>query len=266
MNYLAELNAFHRWLETHHLPVPSQLLWFKLMDLCNRCGWAEWMLVDNCRLRMMTGLSSEKSAIKARDDLVSAGIIEFRKGKKGSPNKYKLLPFHCKNYSVNDSETVSKSDSINDSTNAVKTTVQTTALNKHKQKQNRNVEKKGSVNTPQKRTYGKHENVMLTENEYEILQKNHPELLDEAIEFLSEYIESNGYKAKSHYSCMTRWVFHAVRRKRVEEAELTQREARVSNYKPSYQPKKEVHTGSWLEILNEMETNQIIETEGTEVM
>lgn len=138
-------------------------------------------------------------------------------------------------------------------------------LNKHKQKLNKNVEKKGSVNTPQKRAYGKHENVMLTENEYESLQKNHPELLDEAIEFLSEYIESNGYKAKSHYSCMTRWVFNAVRRKRVEEAELTQREARVSNYTTSYQAKKETRGSSWFDIFNEMESNQIIEAEGTEL-
>ncbi len=93
VNYIAEINLFERWLETNHLPVASQLLWYKLMSLCNRCGWAEWITVDNRRLIFMIQASSEKAAITARHHLLDKGLIEFRKGKKGSPNQYRLCPF-----------------------------------------------------------------------------------------------------------------------------------------------------------------------------
>ena len=43
MNYIAEINAFERWLETNHLSAVSQLLWYKLIMLFNRCGWLEWI-------------------------------------------------------------------------------------------------------------------------------------------------------------------------------------------------------------------------------
>jgi len=75
MNYIQEINVFERWLETNYLPSSSQLLWYKLIMLCNRCGWAEWVTVDNRKLM----------------GLIEAGMIEFQKGKKGSPNRYKLI-------------------------------------------------------------------------------------------------------------------------------------------------------------------------------
>ncbi|WP_270658249.1 hypothetical protein [Eubacterium callanderi] len=91
MNYIAELNAFDRWLETNYLPALSELLWRKMVALFNRCGWAEWISVDNQRLMGLIQVKREATFIDYRNKLVEAGLIEYQKGKKGSPNRYKLI-------------------------------------------------------------------------------------------------------------------------------------------------------------------------------
>jgi len=91
LNYIAELNAFDRWLETNYLPALSELLWRKMVALFNRCGWAEWISVDNQRLMGLIQVKREATFIDYRNKLVEAGLIEYQKGKKGSPNRYKLI-------------------------------------------------------------------------------------------------------------------------------------------------------------------------------
>ena len=91
MNYIAELNAFDRWLETNYLPALSELLWRKMVALFNRCGWAEWISVDNQRLMGLIQVKREATFIDYRNKLVEAGLIEYQKGKKSSPNRYKLI-------------------------------------------------------------------------------------------------------------------------------------------------------------------------------
>lgn len=91
MNYIAELNAFDRWLETNYLPALSELLWRKMVALFNRCGWAEWISVDNQRLMGLIQVKREATFIDYRNKLVEAELIEYQKGKKGSPNRYKLI-------------------------------------------------------------------------------------------------------------------------------------------------------------------------------
>ncbi|WP_296559491.1 conserved phage C-terminal domain-containing protein [uncultured Acetobacterium sp.] len=97
MNYIKELNAFERWLETNYLPATSQLLWYKLVALFNRCGWAEWITVDNQRLMVLIQCKSEKTFIRARDNLIEKGLFVYRKGKKGSPNAYRMVSFETIN-------------------------------------------------------------------------------------------------------------------------------------------------------------------------
>lgn len=123
MNYIAEINAFERWLENNYLPPMSQLLWYKLIALCNRCGWPEWVTVDNQRLMAFIQLKREATFIDIRNKLIDAGLIEYRKGKKGSPNQYKINTFNLKVQT--EVETVVKS--------VVQTEVETVDIYKHKQ-------------------------------------------------------------------------------------------------------------------------------------
>lgn len=91
MKYLSEINAFEFWLETHHLPTSAQLLWYKLMCIANKAGWCEWMSVDNLRLMAIMQMNREATLINTRNELIKAGLIEYRRGKKGSPGKYKMV-------------------------------------------------------------------------------------------------------------------------------------------------------------------------------
>jgi len=68
-------------------------------------------------------------------------------------------------------------------------------------------------NKPVKHTYGEYCHVRLTDDERNKLMDEYGEAeTTAAIKYLDEYIEMKGYKAKSHYLCIKKWVFDAVNR------------------------------------------------------
>ena len=78
---------------------------------------------------------------------------------------------------------------------------------------------------PQKHKHGEYKHVLLTDAELEKLRAEFgADETDAAIAFLDEYIEMKGYKAKSHYLCMRKWVYMAVKEQRIRQkrAEGTQ--------------------------------------------
>lgn len=77
-----------------------------------------------------------------------------------------------------------------------------------------------------KHKYGNYKNVLLTEKEYDMLLAE--EDGEKAIEFLSEYIEMKGYKAKSHNLAIRKWVFTALKESLIREKELHEREERLN--------------------------------------
>ena len=60
-----------------------------------------------------------------------------------------------------------------------------------------------------KHKYGEYKNVLLKDEELQKL-KDEYENWDNLIKYLDEYIEMKGYKAKSHYLCIKKWVVDAV--------------------------------------------------------
>lgn len=76
------------------------------------------------------------------------------------------------------------------------------------------------TNKAPKHKYGKYNNVLLTDDEYEKLNTE-PDG-GEAIQYLSEYIEMKGYKAKSHYLAIRKWVFDAIKEMEQRRNRLTQ--------------------------------------------
>lgn len=79
------------------------------------------------------------------------------------------------------------------------------------------VEKESQPDKPSspspKHKYGAYKNVLLTEKEYQSLIKLQDG--EKAIEFLSEYREYKGYKAKSDFLAIKKWVFEAMSERRV---------------------------------------------------
>ena len=62
-----------------------------------------------------------------------------------------------------------------------------------------------------KHNYGEYKNVLLKDEELQSLKKEYPNW-EEMIKYLDEYIEMKGYKAKSHYLCLKKWVADAVKK------------------------------------------------------
>lgn len=138
MTYIDLINAFERWLETNYLPVSSQLLWYKLISLFNRCGWSEWVTVDNHRLMSMMQIKNEKTFIKCRDFLIESNFFFYRKGKKGSPNQYKI---NTVNFTVNNTVNNTVYSTVN-VTNINRQDIYFILLNKYKSKIQENLKRK----------------------------------------------------------------------------------------------------------------------------
>ena len=65
---------------------------------------------------------------------------------------------------------------------------------------------------PPKHKKGEYGNVLLTDNEEEkLIDEYGVDMTVKAITFLDEYIEMKGYKAKSHYLAIRKWVVDAVK-------------------------------------------------------
>lgn len=96
----------------NHLSNNAQLLWFKLMDLFNRCGWQEWVQVDTTRLMLMVGVESKTAALRARDELVSRGLLKSQRGKKGCPNRYKMVYFPSDKWTENETEIATENATV----------------------------------------------------------------------------------------------------------------------------------------------------------
>ena len=113
MTYIDLINAFEKWLETNYLQSPAQLLWYKSIALFNKAGWSEWITVDNRRLMALVDIEREATFISWRNKLIEAGLFEYQKGKKGSPNRYKICTYNFEsiNSSINSSKNSSKNRS-----------------------------------------------------------------------------------------------------------------------------------------------------------
>lgn len=136
MNYIQQINLFEQFTEINNISATAQLLWYKLMQKCNRSMWQEWIQIGNISLMASLHIG-EKTLIKARKELEALGLVETEKGKKGCPNKYRLIPL--KN-TVNN--TVQKeAEQENTVENTVGNAVNNTAIYKQKHNKKKNISK-----------------------------------------------------------------------------------------------------------------------------
>ena len=214
-NYILLNEGFYRWLETNHLQIQSQLLFLKLIHLFNISGWSEWLAVDNQRIMSLVQTKREKTFIEWRNKLLGKKLIFYTKGRKGSPSKYKL----------NDEITFiseAKSEVKSEVKRVVKRAVKSEAQTADIYKQNKTkLKKENTAHAVQKKTAcGDFGNVLLTKNELEKLKTQYPQEFEAIIDYLSSYIEMKGYKAKSHYLAIQKWVVLAYREQKKREENL----------------------------------------------
>lgn len=125
MNYIELLNLFYERIQCSRVSNNGQLLYYTLLAINNKSSWSDWFSRTNVSISGMMGIS-EKAFMNARAELKQLGLIDFIPSKKrGGCTKYHIL------YPTNSSTKYS----TNDSTKEVQTTVQSTDINKLKQKQ-----------------------------------------------------------------------------------------------------------------------------------
>lgn len=75
----------------------------------------------------------------------------------------------------------------------------------------KDIEKEHKKTVPTKKKYGEFQKVTLTAEEYtKLINEYGKETAHKAIEFLDSYIAEKGYKSKSNYLAIRRWVIDAV--------------------------------------------------------
>ena len=91
MNYIREIAAFHDSLLYKNLSTGQIALWYALMYINNKVGWAEDFSVANQVLELQTGLS-RGAVLKARNALQQMGYIDFKcRGTKATVYRMKSL-------------------------------------------------------------------------------------------------------------------------------------------------------------------------------
>ena len=102
-----------------------------------------------------------------------------------------------------------------------------------------------------KHKYGEYKHVLLTNKEFETLIETYgEEETKQLITYLDEYIEMKGYKAKSHYLCIKKWVVKAVK-EHSKDNQLN--EMKTPNWFNKKVEKKEENIGELEEILKDFE-------------
>jgi len=95
MDYLRQLNEFDRWQETHPMPSSARLLWFVLMQVNNRTGWAKQFTVPVSTLMGKTGLS-RRAVYDAREMLEKKGLIKVKQREGMHCGVYEMCAIVCK--------------------------------------------------------------------------------------------------------------------------------------------------------------------------
>lgn len=81
--------------------------------------------------------------------------------------------------------------------------------------------KKNDTAKASKHKYGEYKNVLLKDEELQALQEDFANW-EELIKYLDEYIEMKGYKAKSHYLCIRKWVVKAVKEEQLKNLQTSE--------------------------------------------
>ncbi len=231
MNYIAIINSFWDSATTNPLSTGQVSLYFALLHVCNRSNWTEWFQAPNQVLSVLTGMS-RSGILKARNELKQRGLIDFReRGTKTTV--YCITIANSKQAGVQNSNQNSMQDGVQNSS----------TLYKHKQKQNNkkdtNVSKEPAAPSKVKHKHGEYGHVLLTDQELEKLTSEYgTSLTTDAVRYLDEYVEMKGYKHKSSYLAIRKWVIDAVKRERKEKGGC---------FRENDKPDKSREAGNYLE-------------------
>ena len=113
MTYIEYLNQFHRWRENGNPGDKLIVLYLNMLDMFNQRYWPEWAGVTTQQLMVLANTANKNAALSARDALVKAGFLEYRRGRKGKATTYRLLSFGIESDTENMTETGTENSTEN---------------------------------------------------------------------------------------------------------------------------------------------------------
>lgn len=192
VNFVSEITAFYRWIKSNHLSNNAQLLWFHLFCYWNEAGFPDWLQVDILRMMGMVQMKSRNTLIRARDELISAGLLRVIRGKNKMPNKYQFILFGGLN------ERSSKFEPQTGCETGYEMGCETGHLFKRSQtKPNTNKEKT---------IFGEFGQVWLTSDEVVKLQVEYPDDWEDWIKRLDMGKAMKGYQYVNDYAAIRTWI------------------------------------------------------------
>ena len=243
MNYLAEILAFNNWKRYNSTINKSDIcLWHALMAMANRFSWEEF---NAPILTLLSESSLTKNELyKSRNKLKQLGLIDFKErgGNKSTIYKvYSIVSLYGKQIDTqNMTQIVTQSmTQIGSQIGNIHKTKNQKPKTKNKKESIANaiLKKNGWV-----RVYGEYKNVLLSDDEYEKLKELCGEELQGVIDHLSSYIEMKGYKVKSHYLAIRKWVITAYKEQKMREDRINSMSGGVGYGRYSGYPQKKLCT------------------------
>ena len=91
MNYGRQIKAFEGLLVKNpwRLSRSAQVLWYRLVNLADQQGGVWEVAIEGPNLEHLMG-ASQKTFFEARAELEDQGFVEYKRGVKASPSRYKL--------------------------------------------------------------------------------------------------------------------------------------------------------------------------------
>jgi hypothetical protein len=207
INFITEMNGFYTYTKTHHLSSNAQLLWMHLFCLWNEAGFPEWLQVDAMRMMTMIDTKSRSTMVRARDQLINAGLLICQTQNNNQPNKYRFVSFgsddrsSAKKKLQTGHETGHGSGRETDHGSGHETG-HLYKLNKNKPNQS----KQKDLSIIKKSAYGEFGNVFLSDEELSRLKDDYPGEWEEWIKRLSLGKEMKGYDYHNDYAAILSWI------------------------------------------------------------
>ena len=252
MNYLKEILAFENWKDYNSQINQSDVcLWYTLIFMANRFNWEEFNVPISTLI--VKSRMNQSAVYRSRNKLKQLGLIDFKERSGNQSAIYKINSVSEIYESQNDKqferqperqperhpERQSERQPERQSENIHKT--------KNHKLETKNQKEKSIANAiPKKRAsmkiYGEYKNVLLSDDEHEKLKELCGEDLQGVIDHLSSYIEMKGYKVKSHYLAIRKWVITAYKEQKMREERINSMSGGVGYGRNSGYPQKKLCT------------------------
>ena len=205
---------YPRFLLGMDLTHTAKLLYALLLDRANLSRANDWVDEQGRTFlifpieKISEALDKSRMTVKnALNELTAAGLIERQRQRFSSPNRiYVLIPDGQEIVLMRDKKLslISKENCPTDGQKIVPMTDRKLSPN-NLSNNNLNKSNLSRESTP-RTTYGRYENVFLTETELDELKAELPDKWNYYIERLSEYIASKGAKYASHAATIRKWA------------------------------------------------------------